>query len=225
MKRLPKTGTVEVAPSILSADFSRLAGHVGEVADLVKILHIDIMDGHFVPNITIGPVVVKWLRGHFDLFFDTHLMISEAGKYAEEFVKAGSDGITFHAEAVPDGAGLIKQLRELGVSVGVSVKPGTPLEVLEGYIGEVDMVLLMSVEPGFGGQGFIPESVGRCRDLRRMLREDQRLEVDGGINLETAGLIVAAGADTLVAGNSVFGQKDARVATRALQKAVGGKGG
>ena len=209
---------VEVAPSILSADFSRLAGHVGEVADLVKILHVDIMDGHFVPNITIGPVVVKWLRGHFDLFFDTHLMISDAGQYAEEFVRAGSDGITFHAEAVADGPGLIRQLRVLGASVGVSVKPKTPLEVLEDYIGEVDMVLLMSVEPGFGGQGFIPESMGRCRKLRRMLREDQRLEVDGGISVETAPLMVAAGADTLVAGNSVFGQADAAGAVKALQE-------
>ena len=119
MRELPLAGVVEVAPSILSADFSRLAGHVGEVADLVKILHIDIMDGHFVPNITIGPVVVKWLRGHFDLFFDTHLMISDPMKYAEEFVRAGSDGITFHPEAVVDAAAVIRQLRDLGVSVGV----------------------------------------------------------------------------------------------------------
>jgi len=220
VRKLPAVGTVEVAPSILSADFSRLAEQVGEVADLVKILHVDIMDGHFVPNITFGPVVLKWLRGHFDLFFDTHLMIADAGQYAPEFVQAGSDGITFHAEAVGDGPGVIRQLRDLGVAVGVSVKPGTPLSVLEGYIGDVDMVLLMSVEPGFGGQGFIPESVGRCRELRQMLRDDQRLEVDGGISVETAPLMVEAGADTLVAGNSVFGQEDAKAAVRAIQEAV-----
>ncbi|MCP4709231.1 MAG: ribulose-phosphate 3-epimerase, partial [Planctomycetes bacterium] len=185
MKRLPKTGAVELAPSILSADFSRLADHVREISDLVRILHIDIMDGHFVPNMTFGPIVVKWLRGHFDLFFDTHLMIADAVQYAPQFVKAGSDGITFHAEAVDDAPGLIRQLRELDVSVGVSVKPKTSLKVLEPYIEDVDLVLLMSVEPGFGGQGFIPESVGKCRELRKMLRDDQRLEVDGGINLET----------------------------------------
>ena len=171
MRKLPIAGTIEIAPSILSADFSRLADHIHQVENEVQILHIDIMDGHFVPNITIGPVVVKKLRPHFDLFFDTHLMISDAPKYAPEFIQAGSDGITFHLEAVDDPKAMIQQLRDLKVSVGVSIKPKTPASALKDIIAEVDMVLLMTVEPGFGGQDFIPESLNRARELRKMKRQ------------------------------------------------------
>jgi len=134
VRRLPASGSIEIAPSILSADFSRLADHVRTVENDVKILHIDIMDGHFVPNITIGPVVVKWLRPHSNLFFDTHLMISDAPKYAPEYVKAGSDLITFHLEAVSDHKAMIRQSRDLGVQVGVSIKPKTPVKMLEPII-------------------------------------------------------------------------------------------
>jgi len=223
VRKLPPTGTIEIAPSILSADFSRLADHVRQVENEVKILHIDIMDGHFVPNITIGPVVVKWLRPHSNLFFDTHLMISDAGTYAPQYVKAGSDLITFHLEAVPDANAMVRQIRDLGAQVGVSIKPKTPVKLLEPIIGRVDMVLLMTVEPGFGGQSFIPESLDRCRQLRNMLRSDQRLEVDGGINVDTASKIVDAGADTLVAGNAVFAHKDPPQAIRQILQAAGAK--
>ena len=220
MRKLPIAGTIEIAPSILSADFSRLADHIHQVENEVQILHIDIMDGHFVPNITIGPVVVKKLRPHFDLFFDTHLMISDAPKYAPEFIHAGSDGITFHLEAVDDPKAMIRQLRDLNVSVGVSIKPKTPVSALKQIIADVDMILLMTVEPGFGGQEFIPESPARARELRRMMRDNQRLQVDGGIYTTTAPLIVEAGADTLVAGNAIFSHPDPAQAVRDIHHAA-----
>ena len=221
MRNLPPTGTIEIAPSILSADFSRLAEHIGLIADQIRLLHIDIMDGHFVPNITIGPVVVKWLRKRFDaLFFDTHLMISDAPKYAPEFVKAGSDGIVFHFEAVSDPKAMIDQLRDLNVAVGVSIKPGTPVDILASIVTDVDMVLLMTVEPGFGGQSFIPESLARCERLKAMLRPDQRLQVDGGIDSSNVGAIVRAGADTIVAGNAIFAKDDPSAACREIHQAA-----
>ena len=219
MRSLPEAGRVEVAPSILSADFANLADHVRQVAGQVRMLHLDVMDGHMVPNLTIGPVVIKKLRPHFDLFFDTHLMITDPMTYAKPFVDAGSDGITFHFETVDDPHAMIERLRELGVSVGVSIKPGTPVNVLAPIIADVDMVLLMTVEPGFGGQSFMPESPSRCRELRAMLRDDQRLEVDGGIAADTAKIIVSAGADTLVAGNAVFAQSDPAAAVQAILNA------
>ena len=220
MHKLPPAGTVVLAPSILSADFARLGEQIRQVAPEAGLLHLDIMDGHFVPNITIGPVVVKHIRKVCDLFFDTHLMISDPATYAPQFAQAGSDGITFHFETVADPQTLIKQLRDLGVSVGVSIKPGTPVQELDPIIDLVEMVLLMTVEPGFGGQSFLPESPQRCRELRVMLRPDQRLEVDGGIDAQTAPIIVAAGADTLVAGNAIFGQADPAAAARDIRQAA-----
>ena len=222
MKRpLPATGSVEIAPSILAADFSRLGEHVRLVEPHVRILHIDIMDGHFVPNLSMGPPVVAKIRPHSDLFFDVHLMISDPVKYAEPFVKAGADGITFHLEAVADPAAVVEQLRGLGVAVGISIKPGTAVSGLAGCVGLVDMVLLMTVEPGFGGQSFIPESLERAAELKKLLRPDQRLEVDGGIDPETTGAIVRAGADTLVAGSAIFAQADPVAALRQIQAAAG----
>ncbi len=202
---LPVNGTVEVSPSILSADFASLARDIAVVEPHVNMLHVDVMDGHFVPNITIGPLVVNAIRPHSKLFFDVHLMISDPVQYAPQYVKAGADGITFHLETVSDPAGFIAMMRELGVCVGVSIKPGTTVADLKPIIADVDMVLLMTVEPGFGGQKFIPESIDRCREIRAMLRPDQRLEVDGGIYPgSTAPQILAAGADTLVSGNAIF---------------------
>ena len=220
MRKLPPVGTIEIAPSILSADFSRLADHIDQIVDQIKILHIDVMDGHFVPNITLGPVVVAKLRPRLDLFFDTHLMITDAPKYAPEFVEAGADGITFHLEAVDDAPAMIQQLRDLGVSVGVSIKPKTPVTALEPIIGAVDMVLLMSVEPGFGGQSFIPNSPQRAQAIKKMLRPDQRLEVDGGIDATTSGIITRAGADTLVAGNAIFSKDDPAAAIKSILNAT-----
>ncbi len=217
--QLPPTGTIEVAPSILSADFANLGRDVALVEPAVNMLHIDVMDGHFVPNITIGPLVVKALRPHSKLFFDVHLMISDAPRYAPEYVKAGADGITFHLEAVADPAGFIADMRKLGVSVGVTVKPGTPVELLRAVVADVDMVLLMAVEPGFGGQKFMPESIDRCRAIKAMLRPDQRLEVDGGIYPGSTGpSIIAAGADTLVAGNAIFASPDPLAAIKLLSE-------
>ena len=220
MNKLPPVGTIEIAPSILSADFARLAEHISQIAPLVRMLHIDIMDGCFVPNLTIGPVVVKRLRSHFDLFFDTHLMIADPLKYAPEFVNAGSDGITFHLEAVSDPHEAVRKLRELSVAVAVSIKPKTPIEKLKPIISEVDMVLLMTVEPGFGGQSFLPESPRRCAQLRQMLRPDQRLQVDGGIDALTASVIAKAGADTIVAGNAIFAQSDPAAAINTILNAA-----
>ena len=220
MRTLPPTGTVEIAPSILSADFSRLSVHIAEVEPAVQILHLDVMDGHFVPNISFGPGLVKKIRPHSHLFFDTHLMISDPDKYAPEFVQAGSDLITFHLEAVKNPQATIALLRQLRTGVGVSIKPKTPVAALEPIIADVDMVLLMTVEPGFGGQSFIPESIDRCKQLKKMLRSDQRLQVDGGIDTTTAPEIAAAGADTLVAGNAVFAQSNPAGAAQAIQQAV-----
>jgi ribulose-phosphate 3-epimerase len=218
-KKLPPTGTIEIAPSILSADFSRLGDHILQVADTVKMVHLDIMDGHFVPNITIGPVVLRKIRPVCDLFFDTHLMITDPAQYAPEFVKAGADGITFHLEAVDEPETIINQLRDLGVAVGISIKPKTPVAALEPFIEKVDMVLLMTVEPGFGGQSFLPDSPQRCRELKQMLRPDQRLEVDGGIDTTTAPIITQAGADTLVAGNAIFAQDNPARQVKAILNA------
>ncbi len=220
MQPLPPTGTIELAPSILSADFSRLGQQINQLANRVKILHLDIMDGHFVPNISFGPVVVKKIRPLTSLFFDTHLMITDPAKYAPEFVKAGSDGITFHLEAVNNSHEIIKQLRALNVAVGVSIKPKTPVNALASIIEKVDMVLLMSVEPGFGGQSFLPNSPERCAEIKKMLAPHQRLEVDGGINTQTAPVIVQAGADTLVAGNAVFAQPNPAAAAQQILDAA-----
>jgi len=222
MRKLPPTGTIQVAPSILSADFARLADDIACVEPHVQILHVDIMDGHFVPNLTIGPVVVEKVRPRSRLFFDVHLMITDPGRYAPAFARAGADGITFHLETVaPERVSeLIGQLRDLDLAVGVSIKPQTPVSALEPILDLVDMVLLMTIEPGFGGQAFMPESLPRCRQLKEMLGPDQRLEVDGGINPQTTPLIVNAGADTLVAGSAVFNHPDPPSVIRAILAAA-----
>ena len=220
MQRLPATGTVEVAPSILAADFSRLAEHIAQVEPQVQMLHLDIMDGHFVPNISFGPGLVQKIRPHSQLFFDTHLMIADPIAYAPQFVKAGADHITFHLEVQADPRKVIASIRDLKVSVGISIKPATPVADLASIIEQVDMVLLMTVEPGFGAQEFLPDSLERCRALKKILRPDQRLEVDGGIDATTAPNIVAAGADTLVVGSSIFAEPDPAAATKAIQQAT-----
>lgn len=210
---------IRMAPSVLAADFARLGEHVDQVetggADL---LHLDVMDGHFVPNLTIGPPLIASLRPHSQLLFDTHLMISNPLEHAEAFVKAGSDLITFHIEVVDDPVATVEQLRSLGILVGVTLNPPTPVETLWPVVELVDMVLVMSVNPGFGGQGFIAESLGKLREIRDRLRRDQRLEVDGGINADTVASAVAAGADTLVAGSAVFDKPDPAAAMNELRK-------
>lgn len=198
---------VLVAPSILSADFSCLGDEVREAersgADWI---HIDVMDGVFVPNITIGPLVVRSLRKVTGLVLDVHLMIESPLKYIEEFSAAGSDIITFHIEACPDPVNTAYKIRSLGKRAGVSLRPGTAIEQLKDVLPVVDMVLVMTVEPGFGGQSFIPEMMGKVRDIRKIF--SGIIQVDGGINAETSRRAIDAGADVLVAGTAVFGAED-----------------
>ncbi|MDD4012969.1 MAG: ribulose-phosphate 3-epimerase [Candidatus Omnitrophica bacterium] len=198
---------VLIAPSVLSADFSRLGEEIKAIekagADWV---HIDVMDGVFVPNITIGPLVVKSVRDHTGLFFDTHLMIQDPVKYVDEFAKAGSDMISFHVEACPAPEEVIARIRRAGKKAGISVKPGTPLSYIEPILKMVDMVLVMTVEPGFGGQSFMEDMMPKIRELRTKF--SGIIQVDGGINVGTAAKAVAAGANVLVAGTAVFGRED-----------------
>ena len=220
--RLPKAGTIEISPSILSADFANLCSEIAEVeAAGVKMIHLDVMDGHFVPNITFGPPVVAKLRKCSNAVFDTHLMISDPFKYAKDFVDAGSDHITFHIEAIDEPVKLVEHLHDLGVTAGVSLNPETGVEEIEQVAPLCDMVLVMTVHPGFGGQSYIDEAAKKCRRIREIVGGDVRVEVDGGINPETIKLCVGYGADTIVAGNAVFGETDRAAAIEALVTAIG----
>jgi ribulose-phosphate 3-epimerase len=203
---------IAISPSILSADFSRLGEEIRDVVEAgADWIHVDVMDGHFVPNITIGPDVLKGIRHWTDRPMDVHLMIAPVDPYLEAFAKAGADLITAHVEAGPHIHRTLQTIRNLGKQVGVTLCPGTPVGDLEPVIGMVDLVLVMSVNPGFGGQAFIPEAIDRVRAIRAMARgRPIRIEVDGGVGPANAGALAGAGADTLVAGSAVFkGGKDA----------------
>ncbi|MBI3313271.1 MAG: ribulose-phosphate 3-epimerase [Candidatus Omnitrophica bacterium] len=208
-----------IAPSILSADFSRLGE---EIASVEKggcdIIHVDVMDGHFVPNLTIGPTVIKWIRKTTKLPLDVHLMIEEPLRYIEDFRKAGSDWITIHVEATQKISETLAAVKKSGAKVGMSVRPKTPLKTIEPYLSQLDLVLIMTVEPGFGGQSFMPEMMEKVKTLRSKF--SGKISVDGGINAETAKVTLAAGADILVAGTAVFGEKDRSQAISALRSAV-----
>ena len=218
---LPEAGSVEVSPSILSSDFARLADEVRLVEDIgVKMVHLDVMDGHFVPNITFGPPIVKKLRKYSNLCFDTHLMITDPEKYAIEFIKAGSDSITFHIETVSDAAGFVKYLRDEGVNVGVTLNPETEVDDVMAVAPLCDMILVMTVHPGFGGQSFIDEAARKVIRLRDELGDGVRIEVDGGIDPETTQVVVGYGADTLVAGSAIFGKDDRRKAIEDIENAA-----
>ncbi len=218
--KLPRTGTIEIAPSILSADFAKLADEAADVAAAgVKILHLDVMDGHFVPNITFGPPVVQKLRQYSRLVFDAHLMITDPDKYAPIFVKAGADHITFHIEVSPDPTGLINKLHDMGASAGLCINPKTQVKTIEKYARLCEMILVMTVEPGFGGQSFMADAAKKIIDVRKLVGPDIRVEVDGGIDPNTAGIVIGYGADTLVAGNAIFGKADRKAAIEAIRKA------
>ena len=216
--------TVRIAPSILSADFARLAEAVAHIeaggADLV---HVDVMDGHFVPNITIGPPVVAALKRVTKLPLDVHLMISDPDRYLEAFVQAGASMLTVHAEVLPHLHRTLTQIRSLGAKAGVALNPSTPIAMIGDVTAQMDHLLVMSVNPGFGGQTFIPHSLAKisaARDLLAAGGSRAAIEVDGGVDRENAAAIVRAGASILVAGASVFGTADAAEATRALRRAA-----
>jgi ribulose-phosphate 3-epimerase len=200
--------TVRVAPSILASDFARLGEETRAVSEAgADYVHVDVMDGHFVPNISIGPGVVKAIRPYTDKVLDVHLMIAPVDPYVGEFAEAGADIITVHPEAGPHVHRTLQLVRSYGKKVGVSINPGTPVSVLEDILHEVDLVLVMSVNPGFGGQKFIPNAADKIAKLRRMIDATGKpidLEVDGGINFDTAPRAVEAGADVLVAGTATF---------------------
>jgi ribulose-phosphate 3-epimerase len=207
-----------IAPSILSADFSKLAEEILEVEKGgCDCIHVDVMDGHFVPNLTIGPTVVKWMRKVTRLPMDVHLMIDAPIRYIEDFRKAGSDWITVHIEACDDVDTIIEQIKKLGAKAGLSLRPKTDLKEIEPYLDQIDLVLVMTVEPGFGGQSFMPDMVKKVERLRPKFKG--LISVDGGITFETAKVVVKAGADILVAGTSVFGEKDRAKAIGALRSA------
>lgn len=209
---MASSGQVKLAPSILSADFGRLGEQIAEVTDAgADYIHIDVMDGHFVPQITIGAQVVAAIRRWTDLPLDVHLMIESPERQIKQFADAGADIITVHIEACPRIYRVVRAIKELGVKAGVSLSPATPVDALDEVLPELDLALVMSVNPGFGGQTFIEAALGKIARLRAEL--DKRglaaeLEVDGGINVENAAKVVAAGARVLVAGAAVFGSKE-----------------
>ena len=216
--------SVRVAPSILAADFANLAAAVAQVAPATDILHVDVMDGHFVPNISIGPPVVESLRRHTDMFLDCHLMISDPAEYLPAFKKAGADGCSVHVE-VGSTAELVAQMRSLDLSPGLAVNPDTPFEAVEPFLGEIDLVLFMTVHPGFGGQSFIAEVMPKVSAARSLIEErgwKTTIQVDGGIDEKTAPTAAAAGADLFVAGTAVFGRADPADAVTVIKQAAEG---
>ncbi|MCO6439231.1 MAG: ribulose-phosphate 3-epimerase [Phycisphaerae bacterium] len=219
MSRFPLADPkVRIAPSLLAADFARLEEQVALIEHDTDVLHLDVMDGHFVPNISFGVPVIKSLRSRSKLFFDAHLMITEPQRYAEAFAKAGCDLITFHIEVTSNPGEVVEHIRGLGRYVGVSLNPTTPAEAIAAIVEKVDLVLVMSVWPGFGGQSFMAEVVPKVEALRKRLRPDQRLEIDGGIDARTIAQASAAGADTFVAGTAVFGKPEPLAAMLELRR-------
>ena len=211
----------KIAPSILSADFAQLADDVERVAAEADLLHVDVMDGHFVPNLTIGPPVVKSLRKRTDLHLDCHLMVDNPGELLEDFADAGADGCTVHIE-LGDPRPLFAAMRDLGLRVGLTHNPETPVEAVLPYLEEIDILLFMSVHPGFGGQAFIPSVLDKLTTVRRAVDGGElpvELEIDGGINRETAPRAAAAGADILVAGSAIFHADDPAAAARQIREA------
>lgn len=204
---------IEIAPSILSADFGKLNEEIASIEAFSHRLHIDVMDGHFVPNITYGAPVYKWIKSKLPL--DVHLMIEHPWKYFEDFVKAGGRTLIVHSEACEDLRGALGSIKELGALPGVSIKPGTPVSAIMDVLDWVDQVLVMTVEPGFGGQEFMPEMLDKVRELRGMGFEGN-IGVDGGVSDKTAGMCIEAGANVLIAGSYIFGAENREEAIRKM---------
>jgi ribulose-phosphate 3-epimerase len=215
------TRKIKVAPSILSSDFSRLGDEIRAVeAAGADIIHVDVMDGHFVPNITIGPLIVEAARRSTKLPLDVHLMITNPELYVADFAKAGADYLVVHVETAFHLHRLVQSIREHKVKAGVALNPATPLSTLDHILPDLDMVLIMSVNPGFGGQSYIPSATPKIRELRRRIDElglTTEIEVDGGVKPENAAEVIAAGADILVAGSAVFGKKDYAAAIKGIR--------
>ena len=216
--------SIKIAPSILSADFSRLGDEVRRAEEAgADMIHLDIMDGHFVPNLTFGPLIVKAIRNHTKLPFYVHLMVERPEDYIEKVVEAGGDLIIVHVEACIHLQRVLSMIRDFGVKSGVALNPATPLTTIEYVLDDLDLILIMSVNPGFGGQEFIPSTLPKIRRARRKLVKrglEMEIAVDGGVNVETAPKIVEAGADVLVTGTAVFGKPDLKKAIRELREAA-----
>ena len=212
----------KLAPSILSADFTRLRDEIKAVEEAgADYIHIDVMDGHFVPNITVGPLIVEAIKNITSLPLDVHLMITNPDRYIKDFIQAGSNLLSIHMETCPHIQRTLNYIRELGVKPAVVLNPSTPLSTLEYTLEEVDMVLLMTVNPGFGGQKFIPRMIPKIKKLRRLIDEKGlavELEVDGGINLENISHVSQAGADVIVAGSAVFNSADCKKTVRLMKE-------
>ncbi|MBR2082917.1 MAG: ribulose-phosphate 3-epimerase [Elusimicrobiaceae bacterium] len=217
-------GKISIAPSILSADLCRLGEEVSKVVQAgADWLHVDIMDGHFVPNLSFGPAVVRSLKGFTDLPLDVHLMVTHPHKFIEPFAQAGADLLTIHAESEDDTRQTLQSIKSFGIKTGVSIKPDTHPDVLQTLLDELDLILVMSVYPGFGGQSFLESAPTQIKAVRQLINASGKpiwLEVDGGINAQTAPLALAAGADALVAGHAIFSSADPELALKQIKQAT-----